>query len=389
MNFTDKLTEIAQEILAEQEQDRVLDAFAKLRAFVVEEEIVQRIVEDKPEAAELQRHQRFLFYTLESLVCDVWRQLNTDSLLFLGNNLFEENARIARAVAEAILSVVKYVEIPHADAGQEALERWTDAVDTLLTVLKDVNSSSIEEARTRAVHEKGTRPLSVPARGNFDPTAVRLAERALLTAFNPSAHILSSAGRSSYFFDFDRFILNRTSAPLVRKALESEIDKIQKRFGLDYLGIPEKRGENTIGCILTSDYLSSRSEIPVVLIRLARQLLVDRVKTAKDESIEGKKILPVTDNISNGNEIRSVVRALRNRGAVITDVLAVLFRGDDAVREELEQDDIVRIHALLTPEILHFTAQSLIPRVQDEDTREMLKATVKEIEKKHLAGVWA
>ena len=387
MNFTDKLTKIAQEILAEQDQDKVLDSFVKLRSFLSQEEIIQRIVND--EAIGLQRYQRFLFYTLESLLRDVWRQLNTDSLLFLEEkNLIEENVRIARLVAESVLSLIEYAELPQAATGQKALERWAETVNTFLTILTDVNSRSIEQLRNRSIAKEAELPPSIPS-GNFDPTAVRLAEYALLTAFNPSTHVLSTAGRSTYFFDFDRFVLNKTNAPLVRKALVSQIGNIQRRFGVDYLGILEKRGENTVGCVLTSEYLSSQSGIPVVLIRLARHLLVDRVKTAKGEILEGKRVLPITDNISNGNEIRSAVRSLRYSRTIVTDVLTVLFRGDDAVRGELEQDGIVRVHALLSPEILHFTASSLIPRVRDVDTRDMLKAAVAEIEKRHLVEVRA
>lgn len=386
MNFLNELTRIAQELLAEDDQKKVLESFVELRRFLSREEIVQRIVNE--EIAELQKLERFILYTLESLVQDVWRQLNTDSLFFLEEeNLVEENVLIARALAEAVLSIVEYAELPQADAGQKALEQWNEAVNTFLNVLTIVNSRTIEKV-TKSIPKKAEAPPGVPS-GDFNPTAVRLAECALLTAFNPSTHVLSTAGRSTYFFDFDRFLFNRANATLVRSALLSEIDKIQRRFGVDYLGILEKRGENTVGCVLTSDYLSFKSEIPVVLIRLARQLLVDRIKTAKGEVLEGKKILPITDNISQGNEIRSVVLSLRRRGAIVTDVLAVMFRGDDAVREDLEQDGIARIHALITPEILHFTAQSLIPRVQEEDTRDMLKAAVKEIEEKHLIGVRA
>ena len=70
-----------------------------------------------------------------------------------------------------------------------------------------------------------------------------------------------------------------------------------------------------------------------------------------------------------------------------TDVLTVLFRGDDISRERLEQDGIARIHTLLTPEILHFAAQNLVSRLEDENQRTLMQEIIAEIEKKHLVEV--
>ena len=280
----------------------------------MQEEVIQHIVENKREIADLKPSQRFLFYTLESLVYDVWRQLNTDSLLFLDNDLANENARIAKVIAEAVLSVLEYSQAPTSDKGQKALERLTITVNTILDVLVDVNGRSLAKWQNRTVPKAVTSIPSIPVHGNFDLSEVRLAERALLTAVNPSAHILSTAGRSSYFFDFDRFEMNINNAHAVRRALVSKINAIRQRFGVDYLGILEKRGENTVGCLMISDYLSSETGVPMILIRLARQLVVDRVKTAKGAVLNGKRILPITDNVSNGTEIRSVIHCLEQYG---------------------------------------------------------------------------
>lgn len=386
--LSNRLRQIAEAIDSEQDPHNVLEQLANLRAFLVGEEVIRRVVEGEPEAAKLDARQRFLFYTLESLVGDVWRQLNTDSLLFLNEEVIEENAEIARAMARAVLSVLDYKHALEAGIAQPALDNWANAVNVLLTVLSRVNDHSLRKWKSSEGEGVFQAP-TISARGTFDTMSVRLAERALLTAFNPSAHVLSTAGLSSYFFDFDRFVLNSVNAPLIRKALVSQIQSIERNFGVDRLGILEKGGENTVGCLTMTDSLSSESGIPSVLVRLTRHLLVDRVKTAIGETVDGKRVLPITDNISNGAEIRSAVRALKKLGAVVTDVLVVLFRGSYLVQEQLEDDGVGRIHAILTPEILYFTAKSLSPRVQDPKLRDLLEAAVKEIGEKHLMAVRA
>lgn len=384
MDLTNKLKEIAQGILSEQDKNIILDRFVSLRNFIYEEDIIQLIVDNEP--TDLHDRQQFLFYTLESLIRDVWRQLNTDSLLFQDEkNLVEENISIAKALAKAVISAIEYTESQQANVAQKTLEQWNEAVNTYLNILKDVNNRSIRKFSS-SVSKQPEVPRNLPA-GNFDPKAVRLAECALLTAFNPSIHVLSTGGKSTYFFDFDRFILNKANAILFYDVFLSEIKRIQRKFGADFLGILEKRGENTVGCILSSDYLSFKSGLPIVVIRSSRRLLVDRIKIAKGEEFKDKLVLPITDNITRGKEIRPVINNIRRRGANVTDIFAVLFRGDDAVREDLEQMGIIRIHALITPEILHYTAKCLIPRVYNNETREMLKLAVKEIEDKHLIGV--
>lgn len=389
----DKLQQLAQIIVTENDSVNVLISFAELRACLIQEEIVRRIVDNNHEVVGMQKSQRFLFYTLESLIGDVWRQMNTDSLLFLDgmeDALVEGNVRVARAIGEAVLAMIEYGRSEEPTPGEIAFERLSDATNVFLAVLADVNRVSTEKSKARHVLDETVASPKVPGLGDFDPAVIRLAENALLTAFNPGTHLLSTAGLSSYFFDFDRFALNRANAPLIHESLKSEIKRIRQHFGVDFLGILEKRGENTVGCMFMGDYLSSQCEIPMVFIRLGRYISVDRIKTARGTTIRGRRVLLITDNISKGTEIHSAIQIVRESGAVVTDVLTVLFRGDNAVRDRfLDEERILRIHSLLTPEILHFTAVNLIPRIHDDRLGKLLGAAAKEIEERHLAAIQA
>lgn len=194
-------------------------------------------------------------------------------------------------------------------------------------------------------------------RGTIIPSSLlNLTVSALEKAFTSSVHVLSTAGASSYFFDFDRLVMDWKLSRHISDAIIDKIEKIKKIKKIDRLAFIEKREENTIGPLLLASCIAQRTKINFIIVRMGRLITLDRVKLPKNENIKDLKIVLLTDVLTTGREISSAIQAIEKVGGVVSDIIVVLFRGTIDVKDRFEQKGTT-LHSIFNHYIIDLAIQ--------------------------------
>lgn len=138
--------------------------------------------------------------------------------------------------------------------------------------------------------------------------------------------------------------------------LESEpycLEELAKRF---YEEIKRKTLPREVivglelGGVPLATALSLHARIPV---SFARKQAKDYglKKIIEGASVQGKCALVIEDVITTGGAVLKSVDDLRAEGAVVRDVMCVVFRGDDEVKKRFQQKE-VELHYLFTKDEL-------------------------------------
>ncbi len=146
--------------------------------------------------------------------------------------------------------------------------------------------------------------------------------------------LLRSGAVSSEYFDKYLF----EADPKLLKAIGEEMLKLLPG-GADALAGLE------MGGIPISTMLSQLSGVPCVFVRKEAKKY-GTCKLAEGGDIEGKKLVIIEDVVTSGGQILLSAKDLRDRGAVISDVLCVIDR-EAGGRENLEKEGLT-LHALFT-----------------------------------------
>ncbi len=147
---------------------------------------------------------------------------------------------------------------------------------------------------------------------------------------------LRSGKTSTEYFDKYQF----ECQPELLRAIAKELKKMipqdtEVLAGLEMGGIP----------IATA--LSLETGLPTVLVRKEAKAY-GTAKLAEGPDVKGKKICLIEDVITTGGQVAESCAELRERGAIINDVLCVIYRGEDQNNEPKIKDSKLFMWPLFT-----------------------------------------
>lgn len=151
-----------------------------------------------------------------------------------------------------------------------------------------------------------------------------LAKQILSSCYIKGDFLLRSGQRSTEYFD--KYLLE-ADPKILEKVAEFLIPLLPKETevlaGLEMGGIP-------IGTAL-----SLKSNLP---LRFVRKKAKDygTMNICEGGPIKGKKLCIIEDVVSTGGQIIESTRHLRSEGAIVSDGLCVIFRGEDLTALEKE-----------------------------------------------------
>lgn len=154
-----------------------------------------------------------------------------------------------------------------------------------------------------------------------------LAQRVYQASHLTGTFQLRSGATSSEYFDKYRFEADPT---LLRKIAERLSTKITGSYdalaGLEMGGIP------------IATILSQHTRLPTRFIRKAPKDY-GTCRYAEGGDVKGQRLLIVEDVVTSGGAILDAVRALRNDGAIVDDVICVIDRQSGG-RENLAKENL-------------------------------------------------
>lgn len=168
-------------------------------------------------------------------------------------------------------------------------------------------------------------PSGAPPSGETD--RADLARALVDTAYLEGDFVLSSGGRSRYYFDKYLF---ETQPAVLRRVAERLAERIPP--GYERLAGPE------LGAVPLATAVSLASGLPFVIVRKAAKGY-GTSRLIEGEFHSGERVLLVEDVISTAGEALRASAILREAGATVDRVLAVIDREQDG-RDNLTAVDL-------------------------------------------------
>ena len=149
-------------------------------------------------------------------------------------------------------------------------------------------------------------------------------------------HFILRSGQSATEY-FDKYLFE--SSPLLLKEITRHLKQLipsttEILAGLEMGGIP------------LATALSLESQLPCVFVRKKAKEYGTK-KTTEGCSIQNKKVCVVEDVITTGGQVIMSVQAMREEGALISDVICVIYRGKEDSLEKLQNANL-NLHPLFT-----------------------------------------
>ncbi len=137
---------------------------------------------------------------------------------------------------------------------------------------------------------------------------------------------------------FDKYQIE--SRPLLLKALCHYMKNIipkdtQILAGLEMGGIP------------LATTLSTTTSLPCVFVRKKAKIYGTK-KSTEGIGIKGQKVCIVEDVITTGGQVIKSLQDMRNEGAIITDVICAILRGNEDVKNKMKQQFNLTLGAVFT-----------------------------------------
>lgn len=161
-----------------------------------------------------------------------------------------------------------------------------------------------------------------------------------------SKHALKEGLIDKYYFDFDDVVCEPSRCEEVIDRYLLEIKKVEGEP--DFLAFLEKReGSGTVGAITLAGAISIETGVPFVLIRLGKELQLERVKFPI--GVGEKKVgqfanlngILISDHCTTGTELLKAIDAIKHIGGSISDVIVYSYRNDQLKLEEFEKATVV------------------------------------------------
>ena len=149
---------------------------------------------------------------------------------------------------------------------------------------------------------------------------------------------LRSGQISNEYFDKYQFECRPEILKEIAKTMKNMIPK-----GTELLGGLE------MGGIPLATALSFETGIPTVLVRKEAKEY-GTAKLAEGPDIKGKKICLIEDVITTGGQVAESTNDLRNLGAIVEDVLCVIYRGKNKGKEPSLENLKLNVQWLLEKE---------------------------------------
>ena len=149
-------------------------------------------------------------------------------------------------------------------------------------------------------------------------------------------HFILRSGQSATEY-FDKYLFE--SSPLLLKEIVHHLKQLipsttEILAGLEMGGIP------------LATALSLESQLPCVFVRKKAKEYGTK-KTTEGCSIQNKTVCVVEDVITTGGQVIMSVQAMREEGALISDVICVIYRGNEDSLAKLKKADL-NLHPLFT-----------------------------------------
>ncbi|HVX98782.1 MAG TPA: orotate phosphoribosyltransferase [Pseudorhodoplanes sp.] len=170
--------------------------------------------------------------------------------------------------------------------------------------------------------------MAAPARQSASDTRSRLAEIIRTRSFGRGKVILASGRESDFYFNLKPTMLDAEGAALLA---ELTLDALQGER-VDYVGGLEMGAVPIAGAIAQLSWLRGKP-IPAFFVRKkpkehGAKLTVEGL--AKNESLNGKRVVVVEDVTTTGGSAMKAVEVLREAGAEIAFVLTMVDREEGA-----------------------------------------------------------
>lgn len=179
-----------------------------------------------------------------------------------------------------------------------------------------------------------------------------------------SVRVYSSGMVAPYFFDLDHSTTPEAFEKIGDGYLE-QIQRINEMYNIDKLAFLDKE-KATIGAITFAAYLSVRTGIPVVYVRLGRESPY-KIKGFDKETgkviSEGENIVLVGDNTTIGDELLKAADIIRASGGSVKYAIVYTSRSYDG-RKRLLENGITVLYQISEKELLEgnaITSDKIIP----------------------------
>ena len=157
-------------------------------------------------------------------------------------------------------------------------------------------------------------------------TKSKLAKQIFSACYLKGDFLLRSGFRSHEYFD--KYCME-SSPELLASVTNHLLPLIPK--GTEFLASLE------MGGIPLGTALSLKSNLPVRFVR-KKAKLYGTMRICEGGPIKGKKLCIIEDVITTGGQVIESVRELRRTGAIVSDVLCVIFRGENL--QVLEKENL-------------------------------------------------
>jgi orotate phosphoribosyltransferase len=173
-----------------------------------------------------------------------------------------------------------------------------------------------------------------------------------------SIHALKSGNESSTYFDFDTQTEDPAqSAIVVREFGRTVLSAIADGCVADCLAFIDKAEDGTIGALKISTALSVETGLPHLVVRPWKKIVHDRIKVRGRESIEGFRVIVVTDHCTTGQELASVCKELLNRGCEVPAAICFTYQPEYFDNHYFASNRIRFYSVIKEPELLRFNSE--------------------------------
>ena len=170
-----------------------------------------------------------------------------------------------------------------------------------------------------------------------------------------SSHTLKGGAKEPYFIDIDHIIEDPKSCEEIAEKFSEKISQISEYNDkkIDYLGFIEKDGIGTNGAIRLSGYISSKAQIPNIIIRHTRDIPCAKIKISGRSAVKGKyklkekTVLLISDVSTTGTEIIEAISDIQKAGGTVSDVVLYFSRTSIETRKKFYESGVT-VHSLIT-----------------------------------------
>ncbi|KAB2946602.1 MAG: hypothetical protein OIN84_13430 [Candidatus Methanoperedens sp.] len=150
---------------------------------------------------------------------------------------------------------------------------------------------------------------------------------------------------STHYIDFDNITIDPYQTEDIVYLYSYYINEIVKQNSVDFLVFIDKADGGTVGAIKISGAISMQTKIPTTILRMGKERPSEKLKLPYENSYRnGLKYILITDHVSGGQEVLNAIKAIKENGGIVTDV--VTYTSEDTLNVKNIEDIGVHFHTI-------------------------------------------